>query len=112
MLDGYSVLAPVYDRLNDTVDYGKWAAFIRECFEKFASIPVTSVLDMGCGTGSMTLELAKLGYDMTALDLSEDMLAVADERAREENLEGILFISGDMCDFELYGTVTAITCCL
>lgn len=112
MLDGYSVLAPVYDRLNDTVDYEKWAAFIRECFEKFASIPVTSVLDMGCGTGSMTLELAKLGYDMTALDLSEDMLAVADERAREENLSGILFISGDMCDFELYGTVTAITCCL
>ena len=112
MFDGYSVLAPVYDRLNDTVDYGEWAIFIRTCFEKFASIPVTSVLDMGCGTGSMTRELAKLGYDMTALDLSEDMLAVADERAREENLPGILFLSGDMCDFELYGTVTAITCCL
>ena len=35
MLDGYSVLAPVYDKLNDTVDYGKWAVFIRECFGKF-----------------------------------------------------------------------------
>lgn len=110
---GYSILAPVYDKLNDTVDYGRWADFIAECFRRFSpEKEIKSVLDMGCGTGSMTLELAERGYDMTALDISEEMLAVAENRAREAGREGILFIESDMCSFELYGTVDAFVCCL
>lgn len=112
MLDGYSVLAPVYDKLNDTVDYNKWADFIEKCFEKFAENKPKSVLELGCGTGSMTLELARRKYDMTALDLSEDMLSVADDRAREEGLNNILLLCENMCAFELYGTVDAVICCL
>lgn len=112
MLDGYSVLAPVYDKLNDTVDYDKWADFIEKCFEKYAEKKPKSVLELGCGTGSMTLELARREYDMTALDLSEDMLAVADNRAREEGLNNILLLCENMCAFELYGTVDAVICCL
>lgn len=112
MLDGYSVLAPVYDRLNDTVDYAAWAEFIEKCFLQYADAKPSSVLELGCGTGSMTLELARRGYDMTALDLSEDMLAVADQRVREENLGSVLFLCEDMCSFELYGTVDAVVCCL
>lgn len=112
MLDGYSVLAPVYDRLNDTVDYSKWADFIIRSFEKFAEKKISSVLDMGCGTGSMTIELARRGYDMTALDLSEEMLAEADQRLRDEGFDSVLFINGDMSSFELYGTVDAVVCCL
>ena len=100
MADGYSVLAPVYDRLNDTVDYAAWADFLEACIERFGSgtsgTPKdgASILDLGCGTGSMTIELAKRGYDMTALDLSEDMLAEADVRAREAGLDNILFLMG------------------
>ncbi len=110
---GYSVLAPVYDKLNDTVDYSKWADFISKLFDKFSpDKKIVSVLDLGCGTGSMTIELARRGYDMTALDISDEMLSVASSRAREYGLEGILFIESDMCDFELYGTVDAIVCCL
>lgn len=112
MLDGYSVLAPVYDRLNDTVDYVKWADFIEHCFEKFAPEKLEAILELGCGTGSMTVELARRGYDMTALDLSEDMLAVADNRARELDISNILFLCENMCAFELYGTVDAVICCL
>lgn len=112
MLDGYSVLAPVYDRLNDTVDYVRWADFIEQCFEKFAPEKPEAVLELGCGTGSMTVELARRGYDMTALDLSEDMLAVADNRARESDISNILFLCENMCAFELYGTVDAVICCL
>ena len=114
MLDGYSVLAPVYDRLNDTVNYAEWADFVETCFTKFSAgkCRPESVLELGCGTGSMTLELAKRGYDMTALDLSEEMLSVADQRAREEGLDNILFLAGDMASFELYGTVQAVVCCL
>lgn len=112
MLDGYSVLAPVYDRLNDTVDYAAWADFIEKCFIRYADEKPSSVLELGCGTGSMTIELAKRGYDMTALDLSEDMLAEADQRVREEKIGSVLFLCEDMCSFELYGTVDAVVCCL
>ena len=112
MTGGYSMLAPVYDRLNDTVDYGAWADFIEASFDRFMTHRPESVLDLACGTGSMTLELAGRGYDMTALDLSEDMLAEADQKARERGLKNVLFLEGDMCDFELYGTVQAVVCCL
>lgn len=112
MFDGYSVLAPVYDRLNGTVDYHTWAQYIENCFNKFTDKKIRSVLDLGCGTGSMTLELAARGYDMTGIDLSEDMLSVADSRVREAELNDVLFIYGNMASFELYGTVDAVVCCL
>jgi len=113
MLDGYSVLAPVYDRLNDTVDYRKWADFIEASFEKYSpDKKIKSVLDLGCGTGSMTIELAERGYDLVGVDISDEMLSVADQRARERGLSGILYIMADMCSFELYGTVDAVVCCL
>lgn len=113
MLDGYSVLAPVYDRLNDTVDYAEWADFIENSFGRYSpEKKIKSVLDLGCGTGSMTIELARRGYDMTALDISDEMLAVADQRARDEGITNILYLIGDMCAFELYGTVDAVVCCL
>ena len=113
MLDGYNILAPVYDRLNDTVDYSLWADFIEACFEKYSTQrKIKSVLDLGCGTGSMTLELRRRGYDMTGLDISEEMLSVADSRMRDEGINDVLFVLGNMCAFELYGTVDAIICCL
>jgi len=113
MNSGYAALAPVYDRLNRDVDYTAWAGFCRANFEKYSRLPhePSLLLDLGCGTGSMTLALAAEGYDMTALDLSEEMLSVADTRAREAG-HSILFLQGDMTDFELYGTVDGVTCCL
>ncbi|MBR5444782.1 MAG: class I SAM-dependent methyltransferase [Clostridia bacterium] len=113
MLDGYSALAPVYDRLNRDVDYTAWAAFCKENFHRFGQLPEepSLLLDLGCGTGSMTIALAEAGFDMTALDISEDMLSEAETRAREAG-RNILFLQGDMTDFELYGTVDGITCCL
>lgn len=113
MLDGYSVLAPVYDKLNDTVDYSLWADYIEKTFERFSNLDkVSSVLELGCGTGSMTLELAKRKYDITAIDISTEMLSVADFRIREARLQNVTFVEGDMCSFSLYGTVDAVVCCL
>ena len=114
MTDGYSILAPIYDRLNDTVDYAAWADYMEACFRRYGQTAggVRSVLDLGCGTGSMTRELARRGYDMTALDLSSEMLSVAEARIRADGLDHVLFIEEDMCSFELYGTVDAIVCCL
>ncbi len=105
-------MARVYDRLNGTVDYGKWVDYIEECFGKYLKEKPSLVLDLGCGTGKVTLEMCRRGYDMTGLDISPEMLAQAYSAMYDEELSGILFLEGDMCDFELYGTVGAVVCCL
>ena len=106
--EGYEAIARVYDRLNAEIDYGEWADFIEKCFDKHLTARPEIVLDLACGTGRMTRELAARGYDMIGVDGSEDMLACA----MSEEREGILYLLQDMREFELYGTVGAVVCCL
>ena len=108
--EGYEAIAHVYDKLNAEIDYSAWADFVQTCFDRFLPQRPTLVLDLACGTGSMTLELAKRGYDMIGIDGSADMLSEAFTRAAE--LPSILWLQQDMRAFELYGTVGAVTCCL
>ena len=110
----YDLLAPFYDQFNGDIDYGKWADFIEKIIEKEYRIGQPElVLDLGCGTGSMTLELAKRGYDMTGIDYSTEMLDIARERAMELGYgDKILWLCQDMREFELYGTVDVAICCL
>ncbi len=109
----YSSLAPVYDRLNSEVDYEGWADHIERQFAAYAKKKPVSVLDLACGTGSVTAILARRGYDMTGIDLSEDMLAVARAKCDSGHFpHSVLLIKQDMAEFELYGTVDAIVCCL
>ena len=98
--EGYSALARFYDSLNAEIDYAAWADFAEECFRKYLSEKPTLVLDLACGTGSMTLELARRGYDMIGIDGSEDMLSEAFSRSAE--MGGILFLQQDLRSFELY----------
>lgn len=112
IFDAYGAIARVYDRLNAEIDYAAWADFVEACFAKYLTQKPELILDLACGTGSMTLELLRRGYDMIGVDASPDMLSVAWERADEQALEGALFLLQDMRSFELYGTVGAITCCL
>lgn len=110
---GYDAIAGVYDRLNAEIDYVAWADFVERCFDRFLPSRPDMVLDLACGTGSMTLELARRGYDMIGVDGSVDMLSVAQSRAAADACAGnILYLQQDMRDFELYGTVGAVTCCL
>jgi len=109
---GYGSIYGIYDKVNSEIDYGKWADFIEACFDRFLSVRPEIVLDLACGTGSMTLELAKRNYDMIGIDGSEDMLSVALERKYDEDMDSILYLCQDMRSFELYGTVSAVTCCL
>jgi len=109
--DRFGTLAGYYDILNYNADYKKTADYIEKVFyiyEKKSGIKPRLVLDLACGTGSLTLELYKRGYDMTGLDLSAEMLAVA---ASKKNAGDILWINQDMRAFELYGTVDAVVCC-
>lgn len=113
MTDNYAALSAVYDALNAEIDYGAWAAYMDAKFKAHSDIPVSLVLDLCCGTGSMTLALDALGYDMTGVDLSPDMLQIARDKAHAAGrTENILFLCQDMCDFELYGTVQAVVSCL
>lgn len=112
-IDNYGGLAAVYDRLNAEIDYARWAAYIQAQIAAHSDIPVSLVLDLCCGTGSMTLALDALGYDMIGADISLDMLAVAREKAAEAGRAArILFLCQDMRALELYGTVQAVTCTL
>ncbi len=113
MSEAYTSLAPVYDLLNGDVDYKGWADFIERQFSLFSTNNPVSLLDLACGTGSMTVELARRGYDMTGIDLSEDMLSVARKKCDDEHFRhSVLLLRQDMTDFELYGTVDAVVCCL
>ena len=107
--EGYDAIAEIYDRLNREIDYAAWADFIEKNFDRYLLSRPSLVLDLACGTGSMTKELAERGYDMIGVDGSEDMLGVAYERAEGQK---ILYLLQDMRHFELYGTVGAVTCCL
>ncbi len=97
----YDEFARVYDKLICDVDYEKWADYYFKIFERYALRPSLG-LDLGCGTGSMTLCLAERGVDMTGVDISEDMLAVASKKSVGKN---ILYLNQDMAELELYGTV-------
>lgn len=108
--EGYRALAAVYDLLNRELDYSAWADQTEQCFARYLPQKPELVLDLACGTGRMTHELARRGYDMIGIDGSADMLSVA--YAAKPEGSGTLFLEQDMRSFELYGTVGAVVCCL
>lgn len=105
----YNDFAEVYDRLQDA-DYEKFVDYYEGIFQRYGKEPKL-VLDLACGTGNITIPMAKRGYDMIGIDLSCEMLNIAREKAFEEE-QSILFLNQDMTEFELYGTVDAIVCAL
>ncbi len=106
----YNNFAYVYDKLTLDIDYSKWADYVEQIIRK-NNPEARMILELGCGTGSFGIEMAKRGYDMICLDLSSDMLDCASEKAKSDNLD-ILFLNQDMSSFELYGTVDVIVCLL
>lgn len=106
MREQYSCLAKYYDSLNDGADYEGYRDFILSHLA-----PGTKrIVDLGCGTGSLTVELARLGYDMTAVDQSPEMLSAAREKADREKLN-ILFLNQDMRSLDLPLQADAVISC-
>ena len=105
-MEAYTSFAEVYDTFMDNVPYEEWADYLEERLKEYG-VKDGLVLELGCGTGSMTELLAEKGYDMIGVDNSEDMLEIAMEK-RIESGHDILYLLQNMQEFELYGTVKAV----
>ena len=107
----YDALAANYDALTGDVEYEKRADFLEKLFRR-SRIPVHTVLDLACGTGTMTWILTGRGYEMIGVDGSEEMLAAA--MSKSGSVEGIapVFLHQSMPRLDLYGTVDGAICCL
>lgn len=106
----YSGLAPWYDKLTGDVPYGSFADFYEREFRADGG-EFSMLLDLCCGTGTLTWELARRGYEMIAVDQSPDMLMEAQSKA----MPGVtppLFICQEAGELDLYGTVDAAVCSL
>ena len=98
-MSAYEAFASVYDIFMEQVEYDQWMNHIHAIWEKFGLQPKT-VIDLGCGTGSIALPLAKEGYDVIGVDLSPEMLTEADHKAMEEGVS-VRFACQDMTELEL-----------
>lgn len=103
----YGQFSSIYDRLiSEDINYERLCDFIENVFAERGINP-SLVADLACGTGGVTLPLARRGYDMIGIDRSADMLNLA----RDKNgADGILFLNQDITALDLYGTVGAAVC--
>ena len=140
-MEAYTDFAQVYDTFMDDTPYEEWCDYLVELLEKHrkdanlaeASLEAgadggsddndtsvinrnlqqerNSILDLGCGTGTLTELMAKRGYDMIGIDNAQEMLQIALDKRDRSGLD-ILYLQQDMRSFELYGTVgAAISVC-
>ena len=103
-MEAYSDFASVYDTFMDETPYEEWADFLHGLLKE-DGIKEGLVLDLGCGTGSLTRIMAAKGYDMIGVDYSPQMLQIAMDKEEDSS---ILYLLQDMREFELYGTVAAV----
>ena len=105
-MEAYTSFASVYDTFMDNIPYEEWAEYLSGLLAEY-EVTDGIVLDLGCGTGTLTELMAARGFDMIGVDYSEEMLEIAMEK-RAESGRDILYLLQDMREFELYGTVRAV----
>lgn len=109
-MDAYHALAISYDRLTNDVDYRQTVDFYKEILAREGCNPRTAV-DLACGTGSVTLLLAREGLDVIGVDLSAEMLSVASQKAQELE-QPPLFVCQDLSRLRLPRGVDLAVCAL
>lgn len=128
-MESYRDFAGVYDEFMDATPYEEWCSRLIEIIKKYGvSKPIAEpeaeglseeeqalqsernlVLDLGCGTGTLTELMAEAGYDMMGIDMSYDMLQVAMDKLAESEYD-IMYLCQDMRELELYCTVGTVIC--
>lgn len=109
----YDLFAYHYDRLMEDMPYEEWLDFLSQCWDKHGQ--PRSIADLGCGTGSIAIPLAQQGYEVYGIDLSEDMLAVAQNKSLDAErslpfpgVGGVTWLQQDLRDWELMRPVDAV----
>ena len=103
----YNEFAYYYDEFNGAADYDALFTYLqKELNDHGAKDGI--LVDLGCGTGDLTLMLAQAGYDVIGVDRSEEMLAVLRDKADELALtDRLLLLQQDILSLDLYGTIRA-----
>jgi SAM-dependent methyltransferase len=109
-MSGYGDFAAFYDALTTDVDYAAWADYLLDVFDRHGC-PRGQLLDLACGSGTLALELTACGVDVIGVDGSQDMLAIAREKAENAGAP-VMFLCQDMRELDLYGTVDGAVCML
>lgn len=110
-MSAYESLANSYDRLTEDVPYEKILDYLETILKTHHKQP-QCVLDLACGTGSLSVLLAERGYQVLGADLSEDMLAVAYEKTMEMEGNRPYFIHQSMQELQLPYEMDCVICCL
>lgn len=110
-MSSYSVFAKYYDDLTANIDYKKRGEYFHGIIKKYNKTDNNILLDLGCGTGSLSEVLAELGYDVIGVDNSMEMLGIAMDKKFEKNLP-IQYLCQDMREIDMFGTVGITVCAL
>lgn len=107
-MGAYCAFAYVYDKLMEDVDYDGWVDYIEKIFDRYDQKP-KNIAELACGTGNITNRLAKKGYNMIGLDISEDMLSVAQNKAMDMGSQ-VIYLNHDMRNLVLPTELDAMIC--
>ena len=104
----YEKFAYAYDQMMSNVNYVRWADYIESIFRHYRCRP-RNILDVACGTATLTALLAERGYQMWGIDRAEGMLEIARQKAKSRGLS-IKFVQGEMQEFNLNRQFDAVIC--
>jgi SAM-dependent methyltransferase len=103
-----NAFAAAYDALmGGDYSHSRYADYIEDAFARHGAPPEPIIADLGCGTGSLCIELSKRGYDVIGIDKSPQMLSEAIGKAADQGVRNVLFVEQEIDSFELFGSVGA-----
>ena len=109
-MSSYSDFAFFYDSLMNDVDYKGRSDYLLKLFSEYGKKPEL-LLDLACGTGGFSNQMAQKGIEVIGVDISEEMLGIAREKSYDSSVD-VLYLCQDAAELDLYGTIDGAICCM